>query len=126
MKLIIAKELSGAAVALTGGSVALLFDFYTLFGFCGFIFLWSLLSLVCCFFQSHRTPSKESQPEISDVAEAELPEIRTASQIIALNCSLNLYGETGFRDDYEMDTILPTNGVNTVIFLKPDTNLCNN
>jgi hypothetical protein len=127
MKLIIAKEIVGALAAFTGGSVALFFEFYTAFGFCGFVFLWSLISLVFCFIESRRKLQQELlKPEISsDVAANDLPDIKTENRIILLNCGINFYGATGFQDDCEMDTNSPVNGVNTVIFLKPDTNLCN-
>ena len=127
MKAIIAKEVLGAIAAVTGGLFALFFEFYTVFGFCGFIFLWSLLSLIFCFFENHRTLRQQLKPEIMpDAAEILLPEIKTENQIIALNCGINTYGETGFQDDREVDSNSPGNGVNTVFFFKSDTNLCNN
>ena len=127
MKVIIAKEILGAIAAVTGGSVALFFEFYTAFGFCGFIFLWSLISIVLCFAESRRNLPQQLKPEItSDVAAAGLADIETENRIILLNCGINFYGVTGFQDDCEIDINSSIDGVNTVIFLKPDTNLCDN
>ena len=127
MKAIIAKEVLGAIAAVTGGLFALFFEFYTTFGFCGLFFLWSLLSLVVCFFENHQTPSQENKPEVTSViAETDLPEIRTENQMIALNCGVDICGEIGVLDDCGVDANSTRNPVNTVIFLKPDTNLCNN
>lgn len=120
MRALSVKEGFGAIAALTGGLIALLFGSYTAFTFCGFIFLWSLLSLVLYFFENQGIPAQMKD------AESAVPKFVVENGVAVLDCALESRGAISARNDCETDVVSQNNNVQTFVSLKADTDLCNN